>query len=259
MDKKGIESENIKVKNILITGASGGIGRSLAMMASKNKYHVCLHYNQNFSGIKLLQKEIRSQGGSSDIYQADISNENSVKNMFESIENNHGSLYALVNNAGIIYKSSKLENLNEDRIKNVFNTNILGYMLCSKYAIKLMSSNHGNNGGRIINVSSAASRLGSPNEYIDYACSKGAIDTLTRGLSLELADEKILVNCVRPGFIHTNIHTLSGDCKRIEKLKDKIPLKRGGIPDEVSSAIIWLLSEGASYTTGSFIDIAGGK
>jgi NAD(P)-dependent dehydrogenase (short-subunit alcohol dehydrogenase family) len=247
------------MKSILITGASGGIGRSLAVMATKNGYHVCLHYNNNYSAVELLHKEIVSQGGSADIYQADISNEKSVATMFKEIKSKHDSLYALINNAGIIYKSSKLEDLNEERIKSVLNINVLGYMLCSKYSIKLMSTKYGHNGGRIINVSSAASRLGSPNEYIDYACSKGAIDTLTRGLSLELADEGILVNCVRPGFIHTDIHKLSGDPNRIEKLKDKIPLKRGGMPDEVSSAIIWLLSEGSSYTTGSFIDIAGGK
>jgi NAD(P)-dependent dehydrogenase (short-subunit alcohol dehydrogenase family) len=247
------------MKSILITGASGGIGTSLATIASNAGYQVCLHYNKNYSSVKSLYDKIISQGGSANIYQADISNEKSVKNMFKEIKENHDYLYALINNAGIIYKSSKLEELTENRIKKILNTNVLGYILCCKYAIKLMAKKHGYNGGKIINVSSAASRLGSPNEYIDYACSKGAVDTLTRGLSLELADENILVNCVRPGFIHTGIHNLSGDPQRIEKLKDKIPLKRGGRPDEVSSAIMWFLSEGSSYTTGSFIDVAGGK
>lgn len=247
------------MKTVVVTGASGGIGASIAIMASQAGYNVCLHYNSQFKKVQTVYNEIVKVGGSASIFQADISNEEDVSGMFKSIEEKFGNIYALINNAGIIYSSSRLEDLTEERVKSILNINVLGYILCCKYAIRLMSTNHGCQGGKIINISSAASRLGSPNEYIDYACSKGAIDTLTRGLSLELAGENILVNCIRPGFIHTDIHKLSWDPNRIERLKDKIPLKRGGKPEEVSSAVMWLLSEGSSYTTGSFIDIAGGK
>lgn len=246
-------------KNILITGANGGIGAAAALAASKNGYDVCLHYHNNDNIVKQIHKKIISNGNNSLLIKADVSNESDVISMFQKIDIEFGKLDALVNNAGIIFPSSRLENFNIDRLNKVFSVNAIGYILCCKHAIKLMSTKHGHNGGKIINISSVASRTGSPNEYIDYACTKGAIDTLTKGLALELADEKILVNCIRPGFIHTNIHALSGDPNRVEKLKDKIPLKRGGYPEEVASAIIWLLSEGANYTTGSFIDIAGGR
>ncbi|APC96617.1 SDR family oxidoreductase [Francisella frigiditurris] len=246
-------------KNILITGANGGIGAATALAASKNGYDICLHYHNNDNVVKQIHKEIINNGNNSILIKADISKESDIINMFQKINIEFGKLDALINNAGIIFPSSKLENFDAERLNKVFSVNAIGYILCCKHAIKLMSTKHGHNGGKIINISSAASRIGSPNEYIDYACTKGAIDTLTKGLALELADEKILVNCIRPGFIHTNIHALSGDPNRIEKLKDKIPLKRGGLPEEVASAVMWLLSEGANYTTGSFIDIAGGK
>jgi NAD(P)-dependent dehydrogenase (short-subunit alcohol dehydrogenase family) len=179
--------------------------------------------------------------------------------MFDEIDAKLGVISDLVNNAGVLYHKSRLDELSIDRLHSVFNINVIGYILCSKYAIKRMSTRYGGNGGKIVNVSSAASRLGSPNEYIDYAASKGAIDSLTRGLSLELASEKIRVNAVRPGFIYTNIHSKSGDANRVDKLKELIPLKRGGTAIEVAKAIMWLLSNDSAYCTGSFIDIAGGK
>ena len=179
--------------------------------------------------------------------------------MFAQIDERLGTIHALVNNAGVLLPQSRVEDLTAERINFILTTNVTGYFLCSREAIKRMSTRHGGRGGSIVNVSSAASRLGSPNEYVDYAASKGAIDTLTRGLSLELAEEGIRVNCVRPGFIHTQMHAAGGEADRVERLRDAIPMKRGGEPGEVAAAIAFLLSAEASYITGSFIDLAGGR
>jgi NAD(P)-dependent dehydrogenase (short-subunit alcohol dehydrogenase family) len=246
-------------KNILITGANGGIGAAIALMAAKAGYNVGLHHHNNDDTVIKVYKEIVKLGKIAILLKADISNENDIIKMFKEFNKELGPLDALVNNAGTIFPSSKLENITHDRLHQIFSINSIGPILCAKHAIKYMAKKYGANGGKIINISSAASRLGSPNEYIDYACTKGAIDTLTIGLALELADDGILVNCVRPGFIDTNIHTLSGDPNRVERLKDKLPLKRAGKPEEVASAVIWLLSDGANFTTGSFIDVTGGK
>ena len=247
-------------KTILITGANGGIGMAIASMALENGFsNICLHYNNNRNHIDTFIKEHSNKGKSFLILKADISKDEEIKQMFKSIQNTFESLDALVNNAGTGFSSSKLEYFTAERLEKIFKINAIGYILCCKYAIKLMSIKYGYNGGKIVNISSAASRLGSPNEYIDYACTKGAVDTLTIGLSLELAEDKITVNCVRPGFIETNFHSLTGDKNRVKKLKDKIPLKRAGKATEVASATMWFLSEGANFTTGSFIEVAGGK
>lgn len=248
-----------KTKNILITGSNGGIGSTIALAAAKAGYGVGLHYHSNNENVLRVKKEITENGGKAILLQADISKESEILDMFDQFMQNFGSIDGLINNASTIFPSCNLEDMSAERLKKIFKTNTIGSMLCAKHAIKHMSKKYGHNGGKIINISSAASRLGSANEYIDYACSKGALDTLTKGLSLELANDEILVNCIRPGFIHTDIHKLSGDPDRIDKIKDKIPLKRGGLPEEVASATMWLLSEGANYCTGTFIDIAGGK
>ncbi len=191
--------------------------------------------------------------------QADVSLESDVEKLFNTIDTQLGSVTALVNNVGILAKAMPLEDMNMQRLNKIFTTNITSYFLCSRAAIKRMSLAHGGAGGAIVNVSSAASRLGSAGEYVDYAASKGAIDTLTTGLSLEVARFGIRVNCVRPGFIYTDIHESSGDPNRVERLKAHIPMQRGGQPIEVAHAILWLLSDEASYVTGSFLDLAGGK
>ena len=170
-----------------------------------------------------------------------------------------GGLDVLVNNAGVIGRQCRVDELDEDRLQRILTTNVVGCFLCAKQAVLRMSTAHGGSGGAIVNVSSAASRLGSPSEYVDYAASKGAVDTLTIGLALEVAAEGIRVNAVRPGFIHTGIHATGGDPNRVERLQGNLPMRRGGRPDEVAEAIVWLLSDQASYVTGSFIDLAGGK
>ena len=198
-------------------------------------------------------------GGRAVAIQADISKEEDILRLFDEADKQLGNLYGLVNNAGILEKQMRLEDMDISRLNRVFNTNITGQLLCAQEAIKRMSSRYGGLGGSIVNVSSIASRTGSPNEYIDYAASKGAIDAFTIGLSKELAGEGIRVNAVRPAFIHTDIHRDGGEPDRIERIKDAIPLRRGGFAKEVAEAILWLISEKSSYSTGIFIDVTGGK
>lgn len=190
---------------------------------------------------------------------SDISDENQVVAMFTAIDQHDEPLAALVNNAGILFTQCTVENLTAERINRVLSTNVTGYFLCCREAVKRMALKNGGSGGAIVNVSSVASRLGSPGEYVDYAASKGAIDTLTTGLSLEVAAQGIRVNCVRPGFIYTEMHASGGEPGRVDRVKSNIPMQRGGQAEEVAQAIVWLLSDKASYVTGSFIDLAGGK
>lgn len=198
-------------------------------------------------------------GGVALAVKADVSNEAEVIDAFLLIDNELGPITGLVNNAGILLPQASIEELDALRLTKIFATNVNGSFLCAREAIKRMSKRHGGQGGAIVNVSSAASRLGSPHEYLDYAASKGAIDTFTIGLSLEVADQGIRVNAVRPGFIYTDIHADGGEANRVDRIKDSLPMKRGGQPNEVAQAIAWLLSENASYVTGNFIDLAGGK
>ncbi|MGQ4001705.1 SDR family oxidoreductase [Francisellaceae bacterium CB299] len=258
LELKKLNQRRIMNKNVLITGANGGIGAATAIIAAKAGYNIGLHYHSNDETVTKVQQEILALGRKAILLKADISNEDDIIAMYKKFHNELGDLNALVNNAATLFHKSRLEDISAERLTKVFRINAIGNILCAKYAIKYMSTKHGNNGGKIINISSGASRTGSPNEYIDYACTKGAIDTLTKGLAIEVADEGILVNCVRPGFIDTDIHALSGDANRVERLKHKIPLKRAGKSEEVASAILWLLSDGANFSTGSFIDVTGG-
>ena len=251
-------TKNVFMKNILITGANGGIGSAIALAAAKAGYNVGLHYNKNHKNIDKLKIQLSEYNINISTHCANIANEEDIKIMFDEFISQHGSIYALINNASTIFQTSRLEDMSADRLQKVFQVNAIGNILCAKHAIKNMSQKYGYGGGKIINISSGASRSGSPNEYIDYACTKGAIDTLTKGLSKELADEGILVNCIRPGSTYTDIHKLSGDAARVDKIKHKIPLKRGGYPEEIASGVIWLLSDGANYCTGTIIDITGG-
>jgi len=249
----------VKTKKVaLITGSGRGIGSATARLFAENGYAVCINYKSNSKAAAKTENLITEQGGRCISVQADVSLEEDVQNLFDIVDRELGPISVLVNNAGVLKKQCRLEDMTADRINSVLINNITGYFLCSREAIKRMSTNKGGSGGVIVNVSSGASRTGSPNEYIDYAASKGAIDTLTKGLSLELASESIRVNCVRPGLIYTDMHADGGEANRVERLQSKIPMQRGGQPHEVAEAILWLASDKSSFVTGSFLDIAGG-
>ncbi len=243
----------------LVTGGSRGIGRATALLLAQEGYTVAVNYQQNLHAAQEVMNLITQAGGKAFVLQADISDENQVVATFTAIDQHDEPLAALVNNAGILFTQCTVENLTAERINRVLSTNVTGYFLCCREAVKRMALKNGGSGGAIVNVSSVASRLGSPGEYVDYAASKGAIDTLTTGLSLEVAAQGIRVNCVRPGFIYTEMHASGGEPGRVDRVKSNIPMQRGGQAEEVAQAIVWLLSDKASYVTGSFIDLAGGK
>jgi len=219
---------------------------------------VCVNYRSSAVEAQAVVDEIQASGGSACAVQADISVEDDVVKLFEAADR-IGPLAALVNNAGVLEQQASLINMDAARLSRIMATNVVGVMLCAREAVRRMSTALGGKGGAIVNVSSAAARSGSPNEYVDYAASKGAVDTFTRGLALEVAAHGIRVNGVRPGFIHTDIHARGGEPGRIERLKSAIPLGRGGSPEEVARAILWLLSDEASYSTGAMLDVAGGR
>lgn len=244
---------------ILITGASRGIGAATALLAARHGYHLCINYRSNDEAAEAILSQVRTLGAKAIAVRADVSSEAEIIAMFQRIDEHLGPITALVNNAATIAPQSRLEYLTEFRLLNMMKSNIVGPMLCAKHAVLRMAARHGGKGGAIVNVSSMAARLGSPNEYIDYAASKGALDTFTLGLAKELAAEGVRVNGVRPGYIHTGFHALSGDPDRVSKLEPGLPMGRGGRPEEVAEAILWLLSDKASYSTGSFIDLSGGR
>ncbi|MFS0825682.1 SDR family oxidoreductase [Pseudomonas phoenicis] len=245
-------------KVMLITGGSRGIGAASALMAIEQGYAVCINFLHDASAADLLCRKLQALGGNAIAVQADVGTESDVERLFSKIDDCLGRLTALVNSAGTVGHASRLENMDCQRIDRVFATNVLGTIFCCKHAILRMSNKHGGTGGAIVNVSSAASRLGSAGEYVDYAASKGAVDSLTIGLAKELAPDDIRVNAVRPGFIRTDFHVLSGDPNRVEKLQSRLPIGRGGEPKEVAAAIMWLLGHQSSYVSGSFIEVAGG-
>ena len=243
----------------LVTGGSRGIGRATAILLAQSGYKVVVNFLQNKQAADEVVSIIRAHSGEAIAVKADIADELQVMAMFAEIDKVYGPVTALVNNAGILFQQSSIEELTAERINRVMATNVTGYFLCCREAVKRMAFRHGGKGGAIVNVSSAASRLGAPGEYVDYAASKGAVDTLTIGLSLEVAAQGIRVNCVRPGLIYTEIHASGGEAGRVDRVKDLLPMKRGGEPEEVAEGIVWLLSDKASYVTGSFLDLAGGK
>lgn len=249
----------MEAKIMLITGGSRGIGAATARLAAAQGYKVCINYQRNQEAARQLVEEIAGEGGDAFAVQADIAQEDEVLRLFACMDREPGKLAALVNNAGILDKQMRVEDMTADRLNRILATNVTGSFLCAREAIRRMSTRHGGEGGAIVNVSSIAARLGAPEEYVDYAASKGAIDSFTLGLAKEVAMDGIRVNAVRPGVIHTEIHASGGEPGRVERVKAGVPMQRGGQAEEVAHAILWLLSDQASYTSGAILDVTGGR
>jgi NAD(P)-dependent dehydrogenase (short-subunit alcohol dehydrogenase family) len=243
----------------MITGGGRGIGAATARLAAQRGYAVCINYLRDEAAAQAVVQDIARAGGRAAAVRGDVAAEQDVVRMFAECDRALGRLTALVNNAGVVDRQMRVEAMDAARLQRMFSINVIGAFLCAREAIRRMSTRHGGQGGAIVNVSSAASRIGSPGEYVDYAAAKGAIDTMTLGLAKELAGDGIRVNCVRPGFVHTEIHASGGQPNRIERLRDSIPMKRGGEPEEVARAVLWLLSDEASYSTGAILDVTGGR
>lgn len=244
---------------ILITGGSRGIGAATARLAAERGFNVVLTFVSRGEAAADVVDQVKAHGRDALAVLTDISDPVQVEALFNRIDNTFGRIDVLVNNAGILMTQSRFEDLDFLRMQRIFATNTLGPMMCAQHAVRRMSQRHGGRGGSIINVSSAAARLGSPNEYIDYASSKGALETFTTGLAKEVAREGIRVNCVRPGHIYTEMHASGGEPGRVDRIKDAVPMGRGGQPEEVARGILWLASAEASYVTGTFLDITGGR
>lgn len=243
---------------MLITGASSGIGAATAILAAERGYDLVITYLNNRAQAETVAQHIIARGRQALCVQADVGIESDVINLFHQIDNRFGRLDALVNNAAILRQKS-FRDTQVAELEKLFAVNVIGSFICAREAIKRMSKKDGGNGGAIVNVSSIAARFGSPFEYIDYAASKGAIDTFTMGLAKELAAEGIRVNCVRPGIINTELHAKGGEPGRIARIAPTIPMQRAGEVDEIAKAILWLASEEASYITGSLLDVSGGR
>jgi NAD(P)-dependent dehydrogenase (short-subunit alcohol dehydrogenase family) len=245
--------------SIVITGAARGIGAATAVLAAASGYAVCMNYRTQHDAAAAVVSTIKAADGEALAIQADVSAEADVVRLFDACTERFGAPVGLVNNAGILEQQARVEQLDLARLQRVFSTNVFGAFLCAREAVRRMSTKHGGAGGAIVNVSSMAARLGGPGEYVDYAASKGAIDTFTVGLAVEVAQEGIRVNAVRPGVIYTDIHASGGEPGRVDRVKAFVPMRRGGRAEEVARAILWLLSPDASYTTGAFIDVSGGR
>lgn len=244
---------------LLVTGGSRGIGAATAWLAAQRGFAVAINYRRDAAAAEEVLARIHAAGGRGITVQADIAVEEDVRRMFEQVDRELGPLTALVNNAGVLETQMRVEAMDAARMQRVLATNVIGTLLCCREAVRRMSTRHGGAGGGIVNVSSVAARTGSPGEYVDYAASKGAVDSLTVGLAHEVAADGIRVNAVRPGFIYTDMHASGGEPGRVDRVKAFVPLRRGGQPEEVAQAILWLLSDEASYTTGNFVDVAGGR
>ena len=244
---------------LLVTGGSRGIGAATARLAADRGYVVCVNYLHNRAAAEAVVADITRRGRRATAVQADVSIEADVVRLFETVDRDLGPLRALVNNAGIVERQARVEQIDAARIGRMFATNVTGAFICAREAVRRLSTRHGGTGGAIVNVSSRAAQLGAPGEYVDYAASKAALDALTIGLAREVAGEGIRVNAVRAGIIATDIHASGGEPGRVDRLGPTIPMQRGGEATEVAAAILWLLSDEASYSTGTFIDVAGGR
>jgi len=244
---------------LLVTGGSRGIGAATALLAAQAGYAVAVNYQSNSLAADEVVRSIRDSGGQAMALQADVSREDEVMAMFARIDAKWGPLAALVNNAGVVDVSSRVDAMGVARLSRMLNTHVLGSFVCAREAVLRMSTRHGGTGGGIVNLSSAASRMGSPGQYVDYAACKGAIDTFTIGLAKEVAAEGIRVNAVRPGIIETDIHASGGEPDRAQRLAPQVPMQRPGSAQEVANAIVWLLSPQASYCTGALLDVGGGR
>ncbi|MDB5796238.1 MAG: NAD(P)-dependent dehydrogenase, short-chain alcohol dehydrogenase family [Paucimonas sp.] len=246
-------------KVLLVTGGSRGIGAATALLAATQGYRVCISYREARAAADAVVAQIKQAGGQATALPCDVANEADVVALFEGVERAFGRLDALVNNAGVLELQARVEQMTAARLQRIFATNVTGSFICAREAIRRMSTRHGGQGGAIVNLSSVAARLGAPGEYVDYAASKAAIDTFTLGLAREVAAEGIRVNAVRPGVIYTEIHATGGEPGRVERVKDSVPMQRGGQPEEVAQSILWLLSPQASYVTGALLDVTGGR
>jgi len=246
-------------KVLLVTGGGRGIGAATCILAAQKGWDVAVNYTANADAAQQVVKQIQATGARAMAVQADVADEGQVLAMFKQVKAELGPLQGLVNNAGVIDVTARLDEMSMARWRRMFDVNVLGSMLCAREAVLQMSTKHGGQGGSIVNLSSAASRLGAAGQYLDYAAAKGAIDSLTLGLAKEVAGEGIRFNAVRPGLIDTEIHASGGLPNRVKELEHLVPAKRGGSAMEVAQAIVWLLSEEASYTTMSLIDVSGGR
>ena len=244
---------------ILITGGSRGVGAATARLAAARGYDVAISYIHDQASAEAVAADVRAFGRKALPMRADSADPEQVGALFAAIDRDFGRLDVLVNNAAILARQSPMEDLDFERMQRIFAVNAIGPILCSQQAVRRMATRYQGRGGAIVNISSGAARLGSPNEYVDYAASKGALETFTIGLAKEVAREGIRVNCIRPGHIYTDMHASGGEPGRVDRVKESIPMGRGGQPEEVARAILWLASEEASYTTGTFLDVTGGR
>lgn len=244
---------------VLITGGSRGIGAATALLAAQHGYAVAVNYAHHSLAADEVVRQIRAAGGTAITVQADVAIETQVMAMFDKVDAKLGTLSCLVNNAGVVDQAARLDAMDVARLQRMFATNVLGSLVCAREAVKRMSTRHGGAGGSIVNLSSAAARTGGAGQYVDYAASKGAIDTFTVGLAREVATEGIRVNAVRPGIIETEIHASGGQPDRAHQMAPQVPMQRAGTAQEVAQAILWLMSDAASYTTGAVVDVTGGR